>query len=70
MHTTSNDYVNSLQQQTNEPDLSKLSAEGLELFAEDLPTQHDLQGISCLGCFASASSFGGTVGTASTFSCG
>jgi hypothetical protein len=64
MNTISNEYI------TDEKDASVASAEGLELFAEDLPTEHDLKGISCLGCFASASSFGGTVGTASTFSCG
>ncbi len=43
-------------------------AELLDLFAEELPTHHDLQMPHCVGSVSSASSFTGTAGTASTFS--
>jgi hypothetical protein len=70
MNYTSNDNQSWHQQSANGGESNNQSVELLELFAEDLPVQQDLRSSACLGCLASASTFGGTVGTLSTFSTG
>lgn len=65
-------YQNELQHMTREneaPTSLPQAVELLELFAEDLPSQHDLMQPHCVGTFASAGTAAtSTVGTLSTFS--
>lgn len=53
-----------------EATITKTSVEVLELFAEELPTQHDLKSSSTFGSAGTVSSTGGgsTFGTISTLS--
>lgn len=63
-----NDFAKQ-QPQPNEKDRTKPGADCLELFAEELPTQHDLLGIACASSLSSASTaVTSTVGTGGTFS--
>jgi hypothetical protein len=48
---------------------SEASSEVLELFAEDLPVQHDLKASQCLSTTSTISTFGGCAGTVGTLGC-
>lgn len=66
MNTISNnDKFNAIQASTSANDNNNSS---VELFAEELPTQHDLLSLASASSLCTAATFGGTVGTASTFS--
>jgi hypothetical protein len=44
-------------------------AEVLELFAEDLPSQHDLKASQCISTTSTISTGGGCIGTVGTYGC-
>jgi len=53
----------------NGADFREPSTESLDLFAEELPEQHDLLKGECVSCLFTAGTAGGTVSSVSTYGC-